>query len=152
MPSGSAGSLAFECYGVNFENASARMVAVLVDPDGAKIDFECYARSGAVAWDDLLSGKIAEASEVRVIISLGSYYQQAYTDEEKWLHLRTTSPDLPETLDFYLDRANPAAAEVSEAASKPCRATLSVRAVDDSAKHRQFEIVAVKSLSWVEPD
>jgi hypothetical protein len=151
LANGSSGDLVFEAYGVEMVNAPARLLSVSVDPQGAKVDFECYARFGSVSWDDLLSGKVTEAAEVRVILEPGGYYINEFSDEQKWLHFSATSPDLPKTLDFYLDRQNPSVREIQESGAKMFRATLSVRAVNGSEKRCQFEITAVKALEWVEP-
>ncbi|MCW1886479.1 hypothetical protein OKA04_17205 [Luteolibacter flavescens] len=152
MTPGTSGDVIFESYGVEIADSPNRMLTVLVDPGGAKVDFECYARTNSVSWDDLLSGKVSEASEVRVILSVDGYYLHGFSDEKKWIHFRTTSPDLPESLNFYLDRQSPLVAEIKDAASQAFRATVSIRSVDGSEKHRQFEITALKALAWVEPD
>jgi hypothetical protein len=151
LPGGSSGNLAFESYNVEIDNAPARMLTVSIDPKGAKVDFECYARFGSVAWDDLLGGKVTEAAEVRVNLEPGGYYVNEFSDEQKWLHFRATSPDLPTTLDFYLDRQNPSVREIQDSRAKMFRATLALRALNGSEKSRQFEITAVKALEWVEP-
>jgi hypothetical protein len=151
LTTGSSGDLALETYTVEFANSPGRLLSVSVDPQGAKVDFECYARLGSVAWDDLLSGKVTEAEEVRVILEPGGYYLHGFGDEQKWLHFKATSPDLPETLDFYLDRQNPSVRDFQESESKVLPATLSIRAVNGSEKNRQFEITAVKALDWVKP-
>jgi hypothetical protein len=151
LTTGSSGDLAFETYTVEFANSPARLLSVSVDPQGAKVDFECYARWGSVPWGDLLSGKAPEAAEVRVILEPGGYYLHAFSDEQKWLHFKATSPDLPETLDLYLDRQHPSARDIQGSESSFIPATLSIRAVNGSEKNRQFEITAVKALDWVKP-
>lgn len=154
LATGSSGDLSFETYSVEFASSSPRLLCVSIDPLGAKVDFECYARLGSVGWGDLLSGKVTEAEEVRVIVQPGNYYLRAFSNEQKWLHFSATSPDLPETLDLYLDRQSPAARDIDNHGSgnKIFPATLSIRAVNGSEKHHQFEITAVKALDWVEPD
>ena len=151
LTNGSSGGLAFETYTVELANSPARLLSVSVDPQGAKVDFECYARWGSVGWDDLVTGKVTEAAEVRVILEPGGYYLHGFGDEQKWLHFKATSPDLPETLDFYLDRQNPSVRDFQESENKVLPATLSIRAVNGSEKNRQFEITAVKALDWVKP-
>lgn len=151
LTTGSSGDVSFEKYTVEFASSSPRLLSVTIDPRGAKVDFECYARMGSVAWADVLSGKAKEAREVRVFLQAGSYYLHSFGDEQKWLHFSATSPDLPETLDFYLDRENPAVRDIENAGRKIFPATLSILAVDGSEKYHQFEITAVKALEWVEP-
>ncbi len=152
VASSPSGELVFESYHVEMANAPMRLLSVLVDPRGAKVDFECYARSGSVAWADLLTGNVTEAAEVRVMLEAGGYYLHEFGDEQKWLHFKATSPDFSETLDFYLDRQNPSVRDIRELGARAFFATLSIRAVNGSEKRRQFEITAVKALNWVEPD
>ena len=151
LTAGSSGDLTFECYAVEFANAPVRLLSVTIDPSGAKVDFECYARLGSATWADVLSGKATEAGEVRVLLQAGSYYLHAFNDEQKWLHFKATSSDLPDTLDFYLDRENPAIRELQDSGEGIFPATLSIRAVKGSEKHHQYEITGVKALGWVEP-
>ncbi|MCW1925329.1 hypothetical protein OKA05_22405 [Luteolibacter arcticus] len=151
LSAGSSGDLVFESYSAELANAPARLLSVTVDPEGAKVDFKCYARLGSVPWEDLLTGKVTEAAEVRVILQAGGYYLHEFNDEQKWLHFKATSPDLSETLDFYLDRKHPSAGDLQESKESLFPATLSVRAVNGSEKRRQFEITGVKALQWVEP-
>ncbi len=80
------------------------------------------------------------------------HHLHGFADEKRWRHFKATSPDLPGVLDLYVERAGPAARELVEAGAAPFHATLSLRAVEGSAKNRQFEISAVKSLSWAEPE
>ena len=151
LVNGVSGDVIFEAYNVEIDNAPPRLLTVSIDPQGAKVDFECYARFGTVAWEDLLGGKVNEAAEIRVMLEPGAYYVDGFTDEDKWLHFKATSPDLSQTLDFYLDRQNSSVREIQESGARAFRATLSVRAVNGSEKRRQFEITAVKALEWVEP-
>ena len=147
----SSGGLVFESYSVEFDNAPPRRLSVSIDPQGAKVDFKCYARFGSVALEDLLGGKVTEAAEIRVTLEAGGYYIDEFRNEQKWLHLKATSPDLPEPLDFYLDRQSPSVRDIQDSGATAFQATLSVRAVNGSEKRRQFEITAVKALEWVEP-
>ena len=148
---GASGDLSFEKYKVEFASSPPRLLSVTIDPRGSKVDFECYARLGSVGWDEVLSGKAKEAAEVRVILQAGCYYLHSFKDEQKWLHFTATSSDLPETLDFYLDRENPAVRDLQDSGGGSFPATLSIRAVNGSEKHHQYEITAVKALEWVEP-
>ncbi|MEK7949864.1 hypothetical protein [Luteolibacter soli] len=151
LTSGSSGNLVFETYSVEIADGPARLLSVTVDPQGAKVDFECYARWSSVAWPDLIAGKVAEAAEVRVILQPGGFYLHEFSDEQKWVHFKATSPDLQETLDLYLDRQNPSIRDIQESENKIFPATLSIRGVNGSEKRRQFEITAVKAMEWVKP-
>jgi hypothetical protein len=147
----SSGDLVYESYGVEINGSPDRLLSVSVDPRGAKVDFECYARLGSVAWADLTSGKVTEAAELRAVLQPGGYFLNVFADEQKWLHFKASSPDGEETVDFYLDRGHPLVREIQQIEGPLFRATLSVRAVNGSERHGQFEISSVKALDWVEP-
>lgn len=151
LASSSGGDLLFENYEVRFKGAESRLLSVSVDPAGAKVDFKSYARHCSESWPDLLSGKVTEAAEMRVILVPGGFYLHRFTDEKKWIHLKASTPDLPEVLDFYVPRDSPAARELKQAGGNLSRATVAIRAVGDSAKYRQFEITGVTATDWVEP-
>jgi hypothetical protein len=142
------GDLVYENYLVTLESGEPRLLCVSVDPKGAKVDFEAYARSCSVKWPDLMSGSVSSADEVRVILRTGGFFMHRFPDEEKWIHFKATSPDVPDSLDFYVARESESARKLAGEG----HVTLSIRAVEDSAKYRQFEITAVKALSWVEVD
>ena len=146
------GDLIYENYLVSLESGQPRLLCISVDPRGAKVDFEAYARSCSVKWTDLMSGSVASAEEVRVILQPEGFFMHRFPDEEKWVHFKATTPDLPDSLDFYVTRDSEAARELEKGHVLAPHVTLSIRAVEDSAKYRQFEITAVKALGWVEPE
>jgi hypothetical protein len=150
LPHASSGDLLFESFSIQIDNAPDRLLCVSVDPGGARVDFKCYARFGSVPWQDLLSGKAETAEELRVVLQEGGFYLREFADESRWVHFRATSPDLDETLDFYLDRGSPRAAELLEKKSSRFRATVGVRSLNGSGTKRQFEMVDIKSLDWLD--
>lgn len=146
------GDLIYENYLVTLEAGEPRLLCVSVDPLGAKVDFEAYARSCSEKWPDLMSGAVASAEEVRVILRPGGFFMHRFPDEEKWIHFKATSPDVADSMDFYIARDSEEARELEKGIELSPYVTLSIRAVEDSAKYRQFEITAVKALGWVEPE
>lgn len=152
MSASEIGDLLFENYLVEIKDGEPRLLCVSVDPKGAKVDFEAYARSCSVKWPDLMSGSVSSAEEVRVILMPGGFFMHRFPDEEKWIHYKATSPDVPDSMDFYVARDSEAARKLGGGGLQASHATLSIRAVDDSAKYRQFEITAVKAIGWVEPE
>lgn len=152
MSASEIGDLLYENYMVEIKDGEPRLLCVSVDPEGAKVDFEAYARSCSVKWPDLMSGSVTSAEEVRVILMPGGFFMHRFPDEEKWIHFKATSPDVPDSMDFYVARDSEAARKLGGGGVQALHATLSIRAVEDSAKYRQFEITAVKALGWVEPE
>lgn len=152
MPATVSGDLLYEEFQVDIDGKPGRLLSVSIDPAGAKVDFESYARHGSASWEDLISGKVAEAEEIRVMLQMSGYYLHGFSDERKWQHFKATTPDLQEGLDFYVERGSPAAADLHLNPPAACRATLSIRSVNGSSAHRQFEITGVKAMSWAEPE
>ncbi len=152
LTSGGGGEVLYEHYLVRFEQGEARLLCVSVDPKGAKIDFEAYARRCSESWADLLSGAVAAADEVRVILRPGGFFLHRFSDEQKWRHFKASTPELPDSLDFYAERGGPVARELALLGDTISQMTVSIRAVEDSAKFRQFEITAIKATGWVEPE
>lgn len=141
--------LLYENYQVSMESGEPRLLCVSVDPQGAKVDFEAYARSGSEKWSDLVSGAVTSAEEMRVILQFGGFYMHRFPDESKWIHFKASTPDLPDSLDFYVTRDSETARELAPLGKSMARVTVSIRAVEDSARYRQFEITAVRALGWV---
>lgn len=149
--SNSNGDILFENFQVLLEDGGARLLSVTVDPEGAKVDFKAYARHGSESWEDLLSGAVESAGEMRVMLKPGGFYMHRFPDESRWLHFEASTPDLPELMDFYVERGSEAARQLSAVAGGTFPATVSLRADGDSAQQRQFEITSLISLGWAEP-
>jgi hypothetical protein len=146
------GAMLYEDYLVQLEGGGVRLASVSVDPAGAKVDFPAYARQNSESWDDLLGSSVMEAEEVRVILRPGGYYLHAFPDEEQWRNFKASTPDLPEGIDLYAERGTALDRQLAELGEGIDRMTLSIRAVGDSAKHRQFQITGIKSVGWVLPE
>ena len=152
MTVGTVGEMLYENYQVDLEGGGRRWLSVSVDPDGAKVDFDAYARRGSESWEDLLSGKVPEAEVMRVQLKPGGFYLHGFSDELRWMNYKASSPDLAEDLDLYVERGGLAAAMLLDQAEQVDHVTVSLRAVGDSAGRRQFEITAVKAVGWVLAD
>lgn len=146
------GAMLYEDYLVQMEGGGVRLASVSVDPTGAKVDFAAYARQCSESWGDLLGSAVMEAEEMRVILRPGGYYLHAFPDEEQWRNFKASTPDLPEGIDLYVERGTALDRQLADLGEGIDRMTLSIRAVGDSAKHRQFEITGVKCVGWVLPE
>jgi hypothetical protein len=142
--------LLYENYHVSIESGESRLLCVSVDPQGAKVDFEAYARSGSEKWSELAAGTVPSAEEMRVIVQSGGFYMHRFPDQTKWVHFKATTPDLPGSMDLYVLRDSEAARQLAQVGETMARVTVSIRAVEDSAKYRQFEITAIRAIGWVE--
>jgi len=137
-------------FAVTLDGGGRRLLCVVRENGEAKVDFKAYARHGSATWDDLLDGKVTKAREVRVSIQKDDYYNYGFSHEESWQNFKATSPDLESSLYFYLVKSHPSAKALEQLSSKnPVRVTLSIRALGDSQRKRQFEITKVLGIGWV---
>lgn len=150
MPPESNGTLTFQRFLVRLENDKDRLLCVVLTDEGGKVDFECYARHGAAAWSDLLSGKASESSEVRVFVEPGFAYMYEFSDDQKWRSIMATTPDYEDPLYFYVLRNSEVDKKLREQTSgNQMRATLAIRSVQNSYEKKQFEVTEMLSPSWV---
>jgi hypothetical protein len=152
MTVAAGGEVLYENYLVELEGGGRRWLSVSVDPEGAKVDFDAYARTSSESWEDLLSGRVEAVEVMRLNLRPGGFYLHAFPDESRWLHFKATTPDLAEGLDLYVERGSLAESKLVEQGEQIDHMTLSLRAVGDGARHRQFEISEVKAAGWVLPD
>ena len=144
------GTEAYEQFSAVMTDESTRMLCVVVNEGEAKVDFKSYARYGSASWDALLSGKKSQASEVRVYVKPGNYYNLNFADENDWQCFIATSPDLPDPIYFYMARSNAETDSLTQrAAMDPVEVTVAIRALGDSYRARQFEITRLIQGSWV---
>jgi hypothetical protein len=146
---------------VTFVSKRNRIVLFSPDSDGDwMIDFDGYARATSIPWDEILSGKNIEAT-VRVYISLDSYYNGRFSNEDEWSCNGMASPDegnlmfgyakkdsaidqaIRDSLKFKLD-TGPAQS------SRMLRMTLQIRHQEGDEK-RQFEIIRAIADDWGTP-
>ncbi len=150
MGAASTVDFAFQRFQVRLKDGGSRLMCVVFTVDGPKVDFECYARHGSATWDELLGGKVAEADEVRVFVEQGFTYVYDFGDDEKWSCYLATTPDFDGTLNFYAPRGSDLDTKLKkQTAGGPMRATLAIRPLGDSYKHRQFEVTAVHAAGWI---
>lgn len=150
MPAAGNGTDTFERFAVTMADGSTRLLCVVVSEAGAKVDFKSYARYGSVSWEALLTGQTRSASEVRVFLEKGNYYNYNFTDEKQRENFIATSPDLDVPVQLYILREAVGAKTLEELImGKPMRVTLAIRATDDSHDKRQFEITRLVTAGWV---
>lgn len=152
IPSGSVqrGNILYERYLVTLGGGGSRLICVVLTGEGAKVDFESYARHGSVSWGDLLSGQIRDADEVRLFVSLGNYYNFEFSDDGQWCSFIGRTPDLGEDLQLYARRGSSTERTLSQLTARgPSPVTLAVRSVGQSHQRRLFEATGVLSPSWV---
>lgn len=150
MSAASTEQFAFQRFQVRLKDGGSRLMCVVFTPEGAKVDFECYARYGSASWTDLLGGQAKEADEVRVFVEPGFTYVYGFSEEEKWSCYLAKTPDLEETMNFYAPRGSELDKKLKQVTARgPMRATLAIRSMDGSHLKRQFEVTAVRAEGWV---
>lgn len=78
------------------------------------------------------------------------YFNYEFSDQEKWRPFVVSRPDLQEPLYLYVVRDSEEAEQLAALNfKKPQRITLSIRPVENSHTHGQFEITKVLGQGWV---
>lgn len=148
-----SGTLTYECIGARMSSGKRRLLCVVPDVEGERIDFHAYALHGSQSWAALLSGEAQEASEMRVLLQCGDYYNFNFSEETRWRNFTCSSPDLEQPLEFYLERSHPALKQLEELdLQSPARVIVSIRSVGDSHLKGQFEITRLLAAGWVLPE
>lgn len=146
------GTLSYETFLAEFADGSRRFLCVVGTPHGPRVDWDAYARYGTASWEDILAGKISQAT-VRIFPELSTHYLRNYEDREKWLAIALSSPDLELPLYGYVDKTSDFFDEIKEALSSSARrATLDLKITPENVPHRQVEIIGLRTLGWVVPD
>jgi hypothetical protein len=142
--------VSYQRFQVKLKGGSSRLLAVIPGADGAKVDFECYARHGSASWPNLLAGKATEAEVVRLTIKPTVHYKHTFSDEDIWRAFMANSPDLADPIYLYARRGSKEEKRlINFKSQRPVRATLAIRSIKDSHQQRQFEATAIHGRGWV---
>ena len=130
------------------------MIYVVIGEGGAKVDFKCYARYSSASWPDLLSGKELAADEVRVTLEKGDYYNFGFSDDKKYHAYLASTPDLEDPIHLYAEVGSKTDLIMANMVNTlpMYRAVLSIKSVENSHMKRQFQVVKVRSNSWLMTD
>jgi len=142
---------AFDSFQVTMADGSSRRLDVAYELNGhAKVDFKSYSRYCGTPWTTLLDGSRPSAAEMRVLLKIGSYYNRDFSDEDTWLCLTATSPDLKEPLYLYVRRDNPQMRDfLRDIPDREMRYTVSIQNTADGWQHRQFILSKVLRSGWL---
>jgi hypothetical protein len=142
---------AVDAFRVTLADGSSRRLDVAYELNGhAKVDFKSYSRYCGTPWSALLDGSRPSAAEMRVLLKIGSYYNRDFSDEDTWLCLTATSPDLKEPLYLYVRRDNPQMRDfLRDIPDREMRYTVSIENTEDGWQHRQFILSKVLRSGWL---
>ena len=139
---------------VSFPSGKQRLLSVIPEKNGPRIDWDSYARHGSATWEQLLSEQVGTA-DIQVIIKPSDHYAFHYRDEEQWRSFVIHGPDLDRSIYAYTERGSkmdqvlqklPASRGISG-----LRSILRLTSVPGSAQRRQFTISHVLASDWVMP-
>lgn len=146
-------------YHVNFRNGGDRLLCLVDTPEGWRIDWDAFARTGSRSWDELLAGD-HQVAEMQVLVSPGKYYNFGFSDPEQHSAFVLSSPDREGEMFGYARRhsltekiALQISGQVRKSRGKPMAPVpmvLRLESVDGSHQRRQFLITHVVASSWVE--
>lgn len=138
------------------ERAIKRFALLTPDETGRwLVDFEAFARPMDHSWQDLLSGRVKEAT-VRVLAKTDHYFNGRFSNESEWqcYKLSALGEEIP--LYGYSPPNSPQAKAMAEALSASESAgagegrRMTLRIVrPDGAEDTQFEILRVIAEDWI---
>jgi hypothetical protein len=145
--------MTYERYEVRLAGGGERLLCVVPDRDGGKVDFECYARLGSVPWEQILGDEAGIAADVRVFIEAGNSYTAVFNDRLLWRNFTATSPDLEQAVELYAARGSATEQVLARlVAFGKTRATLAIDPLAGSHRSRQFRVTRVLAAGWVVED
>lgn len=152
MPQAMTEDHVFERFAVTMTDGSKRLLCVLFGEKAGGVDFKSYARHGSDPWGAVLDGTVAKASEMRVFLKRGSYYNYEFTDESQWLCLVASSPELEDPINLYARRDNPHLLRFLRNPPKQLqRYTIALENPGNGQRHRQWQLTQVLATGWVSP-
>ncbi len=149
------GKIAYQCFGFVDEAGLGRMVAVVPTKEGPKVDFKAFVEWSDVPFEDLFGGKVKQASELRLMLRMSTYYNFQFAEQAAYTAYEAASAkDSGSTVTLYVRRGSEIEERLSWAIERiglhP--ATVAVEAVNGSEKHRQYMITRLRALGFVVPD
>ena len=142
-------------FSVTYEDGRSRLIHVIPSPDGPKVDWESFARSGGAGFTELTGAAKVDA-EMRVLVRRARYYNYNFADDRRWRAYEIINGDWPEPLTGYATIGS----ETDDALlrmvgptvdSSPVRVILNVRAGGEDGARGQLEILQVVQQGWVKP-
>ncbi|MFK7910130.1 MAG: hypothetical protein AB8F34_05955 [Akkermansiaceae bacterium] len=143
---------AMSAYVAAFEDGGFRMLVVVQTNDGAKVDWDCYARYCSTSWDDLVSGK-AKYAHVRVFVRPGDYHVGQFRDRSKWTCFKLETPDSDRIIYAYAETGSDVSkrmqAYVMRSRGFRQHMTLKIKSMNGSGKDALFVVEKLLAMGWV---
>ena len=142
-------------FSVTYEDGRSRLIHILPTPDGPKVDWEAFARSGGADFGQLSAPAVVEA-ELRVLVRRARYYNYNFADDRRWRAYEILNGDWPEPFTGYTQigsLADEALARIIAPGldASPVRVILKVRTGGDDGARGQLEILEFVQQGWVKP-
>jgi hypothetical protein len=152
MATGATDDQVYERFAVTMTDGSRRLLCVPFDEGGAGVDFKSYARHCSDPWSAVLDGTASKATEMRVFLQRGNYYNYGFTDERQWLCLIATSPELEHPIHVYARRNNPdLLLFLQNPPEQLQRYTIALENTGEGHLKEQWQLTRVLTPGWVAP-
>ena len=153
MNSRMAGKVTFDRFLVTLESGRTRFLNVVIEPEGARVDFPSFAEWSSAPWSEIVSGKVEEVKEARLSIMGGNFYQAPFGNDREWMHFSASSPGQEDSIDIYAAVGSQKCRILrSLLGPEPVRVTVSLRKAPTSGPKPAFEVTEFLSADWVVGD
>ena len=138
-------------FAVTFADGSMRLLNVIDDGDGPKVDWDSYARYGTASWQALLADGAPNEGEVRVFVLPGDYYNPPFDDRTRWTSLRLESPELDRPVYAFAegDMAARMRALVMRSPNLRQHMVLRLKRHNGEFDHALFSVDELVAVGWV---
>jgi hypothetical protein len=140
-------------FTVTYEDGRSRLIHVVPTPEGPKVDWEAFARSGGAGFSEL-TAPVKVETELRVLARRARYYNYNFADDRRWRAYEIINGDWPEPLTGYVAIGSIADDFLGRMVrpgldDPPVRLILKVRGGGDDGARGQLEILEVVQQGWV---
>jgi hypothetical protein len=154
LPPELEGGLAYQVFGLITAEGQGRLLPVVPTAGGPRLDFKAFIEWSSAAPAALLDGSVEAAAEVRVMLRPATYYNFGFADAGRFQAFEATVRGRDEPWLLYALRDSDETRRLDAAAARLGMhpATVALRSVDGSHRHRQFLITRLLAVGFVVPD
>lgn len=142
--------LSFKCQTVDY---NVHIGILKYTRDEILLDWESYVGYSDMSWDELREKKPTDLVRLRVTVQRAHYYNDDFSDEQKWQAVSLISPDEKEAIYGYVEKGSAEEQLLFNFGSSNNRKMiLDVHYPEDAKKNNQVFIKSVVASGWIITD